>query len=433
MRRLRAWTGTLHAKFALLLTAACCTVAVVIGVLVHADVGDQTVRQARSAALARLDDTADAYTAGDPLPPCGRLDPPELPRPLREMALRGERGTMLGTFRGRPVMWAARPADGTVLTARADYGQGAETLRGLDHAMVISAGVAIACVLLAGSVAVSRVTRRLRRTAAVARRISTGDLTAPDPGTADAAADAARGRDEVADVAAALDAMASALHERLRSEQRFTADVAHELRTPLAGLRASADLLPPGRPTELVRDRVHHLCRLTDDLLEISRLDSATERADLDSHVLGPLARSAARVPGQEADVVVLRDACVDTDRRRLERVLGNLLLNAHRHGRPPVTLTVDGPVITVRDHGPGYPAHLLEHGPQRFRTEPAAGHRGHGLGLTIALGQARTIGAHLAFSNAPDGGAVSTLTLPRATGGAGEEGAGEEGSPAPD
>lgn len=411
-RRLRAWTGTLHAKFALLLTAACCTVAVVIGVLVHADVRDQTVDQARAAALAKLDDTTSAYTAGDPLPPGGRLDPPELPGALRKMALRGEHGTMLGTFDGRPVMWAARPADGTVLTARADYGQGAQTLAGLDHAMVISAGVAIACVLLAGSFAVSRVTRRLRRTAAVARRISTGDLTAPAAEPADA--DAARGRDEVADVAAALDSMASALHERLRTEQRFTADVAHELRTPLAGLRASADLLPPGRPTELVRDRVHHLCRLTDDLLEISRLDSATERADLDSHVLGPLARSAARVPGQEADVVVVRDACVDTDRRRLERVLGNLLLNAHRHGRPPVTLTVDGPVITVRDHGPGYPAYLLDQGPQRFRTEPAAGHQGHGLGLTIAIGQARTIGARLTFSNAPDGGAISTLTLPR-------------------
>lgn len=119
--------------------------------------------------------------------------------------------------------------------------------------------------------------------------------------------------------------------------------------------------------------------------MEISRLDSATEQADLDSHLLGPLVRGTARVPGQEAEVHVIRDACVDTDRRRLERVLGNLLLNSHRHGCPPVTLTVDGPVITVRDHGAGYPAYLLDQGPQRFRTEPTAGHQGHGLGLTIA------------------------------------------------
>ncbi|AJC60982.1 two-component system sensor kinase [Streptomyces sp. 769] len=410
LRRLHAWTGRLHAKFALLLTVACCTVAVVIGFLVHADVGEQTVRQARAAALAKLEETTTAYVAGNPLPPCGRLDPPELPSALKKLALHGQHGTMLGSFRGRPVMWAARPADGTVLAARSDYSQETETLAGLDHAMVISAGVAIVCVLAVGSFAVSRVTRRLRRTAAVARRISTGDLMAPV--TEPAGGDAARGRDEVADLTAALDAMASALQDRLRSEQRFTADVAHELRTPLAGLRASADLLSPGRPTELVRDRVHHLCRLTEDLLEISRLDSATERADLDSHLLGPLVRGTARVPGQEADVHVIRDACVDTDRRRLERVLGNLLLNAHRHGRPPVTLTVDGPVITIRDHGAGYPAYLLDQGPQRFRTEPTAGHQGHGLGLTIATGQSRTIGARLEFSNAPDGGAISTLTF---------------------
>ncbi len=79
------------------------------------------------------------------------------------------------------------------------------------------------------------------------------------------------------------------------------------------------------------------------------------------------------------------------------------------------MVVTVDGPVITVRDHGVGYPAYLLEHGPQRFRTEPTAA-RGHGLGLTIAVGQARIIGAELVFSNAGasgGGGAVSTLRLP--------------------
>jgi signal transduction histidine kinase len=102
----------------------------------------------------------------------------------------------------------------------------------------------------------------------------------------------------------------------------------------------------------------------------------------------------------------------VETDRRRLERVLGNLVANAHRHGRAPVVLTVDGPVVTVRDHGDGYPEYLVAHGPQRFRTEGGA--RGHGLGLTIALGQAEVLGARLEFGNAPDGGAVATLRLPR-------------------
>ncbi|NEC79772.1 HAMP domain-containing histidine kinase, partial [Streptomyces sp. SID7958] len=226
------------------------------------------------------------------------------------------------------------------------------------------------------------------------------------------ARDRTRPQDEVAAVAAALDTMAASLQGKLLAEQRFTADVAHELRTPLTGLHAAAELLPPGRPTELVRDRVAALRTLTEDLLEISRLDSGRERLELDTEWLGELARRVVRASGTDTEVTVVRDVAVETDRRRLERVLGNLVANAHRHGRGPVTLTVDGPVVTVRDRGDGYPGYLLAHGPQRFRTE--SGSKGHGLGLTIALGQAEVLGARLELANAPEGGAVATLTLPQ-------------------
>ncbi|WP_372478737.1 ATP-binding protein [Streptomyces albireticuli] len=406
--------GSLYGKFTLFLAVMCCVVAAVLGVLVHVIVTRQTVHQARTEALSRLDSAARAYAAGEPNRHQAALNPPELPEKLRTMALGGKRGTALGDDHGIATMWAAGPADGGVLAARFDYRHSAGTIEGLDRAIVGSSALAIGGTLLVGVFAVSRVTRRLHRTADVARRISAGDLDArvADPRTTDPS----KAQDEVAAVAEALDAMAGTLQARLQSEQRFTADVAHELRTPLAGLQASADLLPPGRPTELVRDRVQALRRLTEDLLEISRLDSLTERPDLDAHRLGRLAERAVRASGLEAQVRIVRDACVVTDRRRLERVLSNLLANAHRHGRPPVTLTVDGPVITVRDHGPGYPCYLLEHGPQRFRTEPTSGGKGHGLGLTIAIGQARTIDARLTFANAPDGGAVTTLVLPEDT-----------------
>ena len=99
------------------------------------------------------------------------------------------------------------------------------------------------------------------------------------------------------------------------------------------------------------------------------------------------------------------------TDRRRLERVLGNLHRQRRQARAPARGLTVDGPVVSVRDHGDGYPDYLVEHGPQRFRTEGTS--KGHGLGLTIALGQAAVLGASLTFANAVDGGAVATLTLP--------------------
>ncbi|MFD8687286.1 ATP-binding protein [Streptomyces sp. NPDC059651] len=408
--RLPAWTATLTWKSAVFITVMCCVLAALLGVLVHTAVTRQTVGHAREKALARLENVTDAYAAGGALPPRSGIDPPGLPEPLRALAAGGERGTMVADHRGRPTMWAAAPADGHALATQIDYSQNARTINGLDGAIVGSSLLAIGATLLVGAFAVTRVTRRLHQTARVARRIGAGDLDARvnDPRTADPS----RRQDEVAIVAGALDTMASTLQRKLVAEQRFTADVAHELRTPLTGLSAAAELLPPGRPSELVQDRVRAMRALTEDLLEISRLDARTEQVDLDVHELAPLAERVAQASGPGTEVAVDGPPVrVETDKRRLERVLGNLIGNAHRHGRPPVVLTVDGPVVTVRDHGDGFPDYLLAGGPQRFRTE--GGTKGHGLGLTIAVGQAEVMGAGLTFENAPDGGAVARLTLP--------------------
>ncbi|SNX64030.1 signal transduction histidine kinase [Streptomyces sp. TLI_55] len=410
------WSGTLALKAAAFITVMCCALAALLGILVHVSVTNQTVGQARDLALSRLADATEAYEAGDSLLPGAGVDPPGLPTSLRALAVAGHRGTMVADNEGRPTMWAAGPADHErALAVVVDYSQQAHTINALDRAILWSSALAIGATLLVGAFAVTRVTRRLHATARVARRISGGDLDArvDDPRTKDPT----RPQDEVAAVAAALDSMAASLQGKLLSEQRFTADVAHELRTPLTGLHAAAELLPPGRPTELVRDRVAALRTLTEDLLEISRLDTGRELLDLDAVSLGALAERVVRASGTDTEVRVVHSVVVETDRRRLERVLGNLVANAHRHGRAPVSLTVDGPTVTVRDHGDGYPEYLVEHGPQRFRTE--GGSKGHGLGLTIAVGQAEVLGAELSFRNASDGGAVAVLTL--------------RGSPAPD
>ncbi|MFJ5873192.1 ATP-binding protein [Streptomyces sp. NPDC093088] len=404
-----AWTATLTWKAAVFIAVMCCALAALLGALVHMSVTRQTVDDAREKALVRLGEVTDLYEAGEPLPRFAGVDPPDLPAALRLLALRGERGTVVADRGGRPAMWAAGPADGRALAVRLDYTQSAGTIDALGRSLLGSSVLAIGATLVVGVFAVTRVTRRLHLTARVARRISAGDLDArvDDPRTKDPS----RPQDEVATVSGALDTMASSLQRKLQSEQRFTADVAHELRTPLTGLTAAAELLPEGRPSELVRDRVRAMRSLTEDLLEISRLDARNETVDLAVHELGPLAERAVRASGTETEVRVVRDATVETDRRRLERVLGNLVANAHKHGAPPVVVTVDGPVVTVRDHGPGYPAYLLESGPQRFRTE--SGGKGHGLGLTIAVGQAEVIGAGLVFAGAPGGGAEARLRLP--------------------
>ncbi|MDX2595308.1 MULTISPECIES: HAMP domain-containing sensor histidine kinase [Streptomyces] len=408
------WAGTLAVKTAAFITVMCCALAALLGVLVHVSVTDQTVGQARDLALSRLQDATQAYEAGDALPPGAGVDSRGLPARLRALALTGARGTMVTSDQGRPIMWAAGPADGRrALAVEVDYAQQSRTIAGLDRSILWSSALAIGATVLVGAFAVTRVTRRLHGTARVARLISAGDLDARvnDP----RAKDPTRPQDEVAVVAAALDSMAASLQGKLLSEQRFTADVAHELRTPLTGLHAAAELLPPGRPTELVRDRVAALRTLTEDLLEISRLDTGRERLEADTEELGALVGRVVRASGTDTEVRVVRDVRVETDRRRLERVLGNLVANAHKHGAPPVVLTVDGPEVTVRDHGGGYPRYLVAHGPQRFRTEGGA--KGHGLGLTIAVGQAEVLGARLTFTNAVDGGAVAVLALPGAEG----------------
>ncbi|WP_275464243.1 sensor histidine kinase [Streptomyces noursei] len=410
---------SLRWKISLTVTAVCCAVAAVLGALVHNAVARQTVGQVRKETRADLDTALDLFEYGTSREGINSvLDPPELPSELRELVHRGRRGSMVGSYRGQPVMWAAAPADDQIMAVWSPYGNTRWSLDKFDTAILGSAVLAAAAVAAAGLFLARHISRRLATTAAVARRISAGDLDARvDESAGQWRRDGAE-QDEVAAVAAALDSMAATLQSRLQAEQRFTADVAHELRTPLTGILASAELLPEGRPKEMINDRLRALHRLTEDLLEISRLDSGTEHADLAAYELGPLVLRSVRATGLDAEVRIDADTVVETDRRRLDRVLANLVLNAHRHGRPPVTVTVDAPpdgtpTIAVRDHGPGFPADLLQHGPQRFRTDVPGRGRGHGLGLTIAVGQAAVLGIDLHFGNAPDGGAHALLTFP--------------------
>ncbi|MCZ1009398.1 sensor histidine kinase [Streptomyces lydicus] len=410
---------SLRWKIALTVMAVSCAVAAVLGVLVHNAVARQTVGQVRKETSEHLGTALDLFEYGTSREGLNSLlDPPQLPAELRRLARSGERGTMVGTYRGRLVMWAAAPADRHVMAVWSPYGNTHRSLDKLDTAILGSAVLAAAAVALAGLFLAQRISRRLATTAAVARRITAGDLDARVGNGADQTGGGAAGQDEVAAVAAALDSVAGSLQSRLQAEQRFTADVAHELRTPLTGILASAELLPEGRPKEMINDRLRALRRLTEDLLEISRLDSGTERADLDAYDLGTLVEGSVRTTGLDSVVRVAADRVVETDRRRLDRILANLVINAHRHGRPPVVVTVDAPpggpaIIEVRDHGPGYSADLLHHGPQRFRTDAPGRGKGHGLGLTIAVGQSAVLGIDLRFTNAPDGGARTILRLP--------------------
>ncbi|MEV6578150.1 HAMP domain-containing sensor histidine kinase [Streptomyces sp. NPDC051582] len=403
-------------KIALTTTAVCCAVAAVLGILVHNVVARQIVGEVRKDADRDLDYALAQYQYGTSHGEVNvAVNPPELPEPLRTLVSHGRTGSMVGERAGQPVMWAAGPADGKALAIWLPYESTRHRLRDVDTAILASAALAAGVVALAGLFLANRISRRLTTTAAVARRISAGDLDARVgfPVEQDDDRRRPRYRDEVRDVAVALDSMARSLQERIEAEKRFTADVAHELRTPLTGSLAAAALLPEGRPKEMINDRLKALHLLTEDLLEISRLESGVEQAEPARVELGEAVRRAVRATRLEASVRIVRDVVVLTDRRRLDRILTNLLVNADKHGEPPVEVSVEGPVVVVRDHGPGYPPELIEQGPQRFRTGDPGRGRGHGLGLTIVAGQAAVLEIALSFANAPDGGAMTTLRLP--------------------
>ncbi|CAM5453307.1 two-component system sensor histidine kinase CseC [Streptomyces abikoensis] len=349
-----------------------------------------------------------------------KIDDPALPKPLRDAAAIGQRATFLqdSGSGGSPEVWASVPVrNGRILSIHTRFKDRFSIIDALDKALIIGSVSVVLGGCALGILIGDQLSRRLRKAATAARKLADGDSEVRVR-----EAIGGRVRDETDDLARAVDGMAEALQRRLEAERRVTADIAHELRTPVTGLLTAAELLPPGRPTELVRDRAQAMRTLVEDVLEVARLDGFAERAEMQELLLGEFVERRVRAAEPGARVRVARDAYVSTDPRRLERIIGNLLANAAKHGKPPVDVTVEGRVVRVRDHGPGFPEELLQEGPSRFRTgsEDRAG-KGHGLGLTIAVGQARVLGARLTFRNADpevEGGtgAIAVLWLPESS-----------------
>ncbi|MGX1271552.1 two-component system sensor histidine kinase CseC [Streptomyces phaeoluteigriseus] len=397
-------------------------VAIVLSLVVHNAARVSMLDNARDLADERVQIAQRNYESyGRPNFPNVKIDDQELPSELRFKVESGRRATFVSDRgSGAPDIWAAVPVkDGHVLSLHTGFtDRSTDILNDLDQALVIGS---IAVVLGGSALGVligGQLSRRLRKAAAAANQVAKGET---DVRVRDAIGGVVR--DETDDLASAVDAMADALQQRLEAERRVTADIAHELRTPVTGLLTAAELLPPGRPTELVMDRARAMRTLVEDVLEVARLDGASERAELQDILLGEFVTRRVAAKDPEVEVRVVHESMVTTDPRRLERVLLNLLTNAGRHGKPPIQVTVEGRVIRVRDHGPGFPQDLLAEGPSRFRTGSSdrAG-RGHGLGLTIAAGQARVLGARLTFRNVrpagapghiPSEGAVAVLWLP--------------------
>jgi signal transduction histidine kinase len=228
-------------------------------------------------------------------------------------------------------------------------------------------------------------------------------------------------------MAAALEAKVDALSEAQARERRFTANVAHELRTPVTALVAAASLLGeqldeipdgPRRPAEILVHDVVRLRRLVDDLMEISRLDARQEAVQTQPVELTALLDAVVRSRAW-ADRVVVEGAAVtlDTDPRRLERVIGNLISNAVEHGGGDVMVTVyddDAVRVRVTDSGPGIdPVHLPHLFDRFYKADSARSGAGSGLGLAIARENALLLGGDVVVRSEAGAGTEFELRLP--------------------
>jgi two-component system sensor histidine kinase MtrB len=355
----------------------------------------------------------------------------ELAPDLRAIVARGELGYAWQPVAGQPALVVGgRAPDGPELYFVYPAGAVEEALGQLRIGLLVGAALAILLALVTSGIIARGILRPVRAGAGAARRIADGDLSARVP---------VRGRDELAGWAADFNRMAdslqgtvSRLEEAQGQNRRFVADVAHELRTPLTALVAEAsvlegqlDRMPPEtrRAAELMVSDTRRLRVLVDDLLEISRFDADAERLALQGLDLGRLVTAvvAARLP-QATVVLPAQPVVVESDPRRLDRVIGNLLDNARAHAggaavEVSVTPVAAGAVVTVADRGPGVHPDALPHLFERFwKADPSRGGAGggsSGLGLAIAAEHASLLGGTLRARNRPGGGLVVALTLP--------------------
>ncbi len=311
----------------------------------------------------------------------------------------------------------------------------------LVQQILIGVGLALVALLAAIASLVTRwVVLPVRRAAQVAQRLSAGHLSERME---------VRGTDDLADLATSFNEMASSLQGKLREledlsnvQRQFVSDVSHELRTPLTTIKMAADLLfesrgeldPVGaRSVELLQSQLARFESLLVDLLEISRYDARAATLDTELADVCQLVRHSADDAQQLAESRHSRiefrlpaaGCFAEVDRRRVERILRNLLVNAVEHGEgKDVVVTADmdsdAVAVSVRDYGVG-----LKPGEERlvfdrfWRADPARTRSsgGTGLGLAISLEDARLHGGWLQAWGEPGKGSAFRLTLPRVSG----------------
>ncbi|MFH1086651.1 MAG: ATP-binding protein [Chloroflexota bacterium] len=339
----------------------------------------------------------------------------------------GDRGKRLSTRvlrQGQPVTVGSR----TVGYLLSGTGAQEQLFRERVNRSILLAGALAAMVAVVLGLALTRaVLQPLRALRDAARRIGDGDLAQRVPATT---------RDEIGDLGQGFNEMAAALQRDEALRRRMMADIAHELRTPVAVMRAQVEALQDGvfapTPEGLapIHDQTLLLGRLINDLRDLALADAGRlplEMSPLDARALVERVTKAFRPRAAEKQQTIALHLppelpAVHGDAQRLEQILANLLSNAVRYtpegGRITMRAAVDGGwlAVSVQDDGPGIAPADLERVFERFyRVDPARAHReaGTGLGLAIARQLAEAHGGTLNVESALGQGSTFTLRLP--------------------
>jgi two-component system, OmpR family, sensor histidine kinase MprB len=235
------------------------------------------------------------------------------------------------------------------------------------------------------------------------------------------------GRDELSRLARSFNSTLDSLEWSVEAQRHLVADASHELRTPIASLRANiqtlqeAERLPAGELESLRADIVEELDELTalvGDIVELARGSKPDELADdvrLDRIVEAVADRAQMRAGERVAFRVEVEPTVVRGEPQRIQRAVANLVDNAVKWSPTggTVELELKDGELSVRDHGPGFAdADLPQVFERFFRAEAARGLPGSGLGLAIVRQAAEAHGGFATAANAPGGGALLRVSF---------------------
>jgi signal transduction histidine kinase len=296
------------------------------------------------------------------------------------------------------------------------------TLSSIRLSLILGTIITTTLGIAAGSFAARRAVRPVGVAAQAAKAIAGGRLDTRLELTEDP---------DLSALATSFNDMASALERRIERDARFASDVSHELRSPLMTLSASLEVMEARRDEmperaqsalDLLKSDVVRFQGLVEDLLEISRFDAGAVRLHSEELLVAEFVRQAVRIsslPDTPVDVSERSElVLINGDRRRLARVVANLIDNARIHGDgvPQVSIRIvdadDQPVtkvrIAVEDHGAGVPENERPLIFERFARGGVAGRRagndGAGLGLSLVDEHVRMHGGRVWVEDRLDG-----------------------------